>query len=47
MKYFKWPPDFINTMTWTNFMLYMASIPRYDGKQKAPPIEVKDSDDIF
>ena len=48
MKYFRWQPDFIHTMTWTNFMLYMASIPRYDDDDKAEEkIEVKDLDDIF
>jgi hypothetical protein len=47
MKHFRWAPEFIYTMTWANFMLYMASIPRYDSKPKEEPIEVKDSDDIF
>jgi hypothetical protein len=47
MKYFGWQPDFINTMTWTNFMLYMASIPSYSEKEKEEKPEVKDSDEIF
>lgn len=47
MKYFRWQPDFINTMTWANFMLYMSSIPQFDDDDKKEPVEVKDSDDIF
>ncbi|MEO6522249.1 MAG: hypothetical protein ABIN91_11265 [Mucilaginibacter sp.] len=33
-------------LSWSNFMLYMSSIPRYDSEDNKKP-EVKDSDDIF
>jgi hypothetical protein len=33
-------------MSWDNFVLYMASIPSYEGEEKEK-IEVKDADDIF
>lgn len=46
MKYFRWQPDFINTMSWANFMLYMSSIPQFDDDPK-DKMEVKDAADIF
>lgn len=33
-------------LTWSNYILYLASIPRHEGEKKEQ-IEVKDSDDIF
>ncbi|WPU91791.1 hypothetical protein SNE25_20960 [Mucilaginibacter sabulilitoris] len=37
MKYFRWPPDFINTMTWDNFTLFMKSIPDFDSDDNKEP----------
>jgi len=49
MHYFPgWTEDFILTMPWVKFMLYMASIPSYkDDKEEKEKPQVKDSDDIF
>jgi hypothetical protein len=46
MKYFRWQPDFINTMFWSNYMLYMASIPREEEAPKEDLI-VQDAADNF
>jgi hypothetical protein len=42
MKYFRWPPDFINTMTWANYTLYVASIPKYDTDDKDEKPKLKE-----
>jgi hypothetical protein len=50
MHYFpSWSPDFINTMTWANFTLYLASIPDFssDNESGKEKIEVKDASELF
>jgi len=47
MKYFRWQPDFINTMSWQNFTLYMASIPTGEEPKPEEVVIVKDAADVF
>lgn len=34
-------------LTWNNYVLYLAAIPKADDEKKKEVIETKDSDDIF
>lgn len=35
------------TLSWENFILYMASIPSSDPEDEKPKMEVRDAADIF
>ena len=50
LKYFKGSMtenDIKWSLTWSNYMLYIATIPDSPEAEEKKPIEVKDSDDIF
>lgn len=52
MKYFRWSLDEVMNMSWDNFMLFMASIPRYDFDERGTSagtekIEEKEAWEIF
>lgn len=43
MKYFRWSPETIDAMSWDNYTMYLASIPKSDPVDK-PDDDAKEVD---